>query len=514
MKPREYQLKAIEDIKAAYKKGYKRVLLVMPTGSGKTFTFSHMAKMAFDRGRNIIATGHKKTIFNQISNSFTKFGIPHGLIKGNIKNDLSQKAQVCSVQTIAVRLAKGTLGLDADLVIMDEAHHAAADQWAFLFDHFKDAYFLGVTATPCRLDGRGLGDFFEHMVLGPSVLDLVELGLFKVPVVYQPETLLDLTNISTSMGDFNTKELERAVNRSTITGNVIAEYKAKAEGRPAVAFCISVEHCKQVAWEFEQAGYSATWVASSLSEAEIEKRLKALEDGTIDLVCSCNLISEGTDISAIGCVIQLRPTHSLSLYLQMVGRARSGKGKPAPIILDHVGNFQRHGHPAQNREWSLSMTKKKVRKGNTEEADIKVSECKECFAVFLPADVCPECGAPVEKKKRVLSKVDGELKEVTLEEAQEIEEKKQKRMQVGRAGSLIELYDLAAQRGYKAGWIFHKYKVKVQREYDSCKGDKNKLVKFQNYWELMQWDTVSKSALERAITKKYNTFMSLKPKLK
>lgn len=515
MKPRPYQLKLESNIREGYKQKKKRVLMVSPTGSGKTFTFTYMAKKAYERGKKIVVITHKESILNQISKTFEIAGIPHGIIKAKRDQDLSKSVQVCSIQTLARRIASDKIQLDADLVIMDEAHHAAAGQWSFMFDYFKDAYFLGATATPCRLDGKGLGNLFEFMVIGPTVLELIELGNLVMPKVYRPDEPIDLSQVGTSMGDFNQRELDRAINRAKITGDVIANWKDKAEGLPTVAFCTSVDHCKQVAHEFNAAGYKASWVDGSMSSELIAKRLEQLGDGTITVLCSCNLISEGTDIPAIGCVIQIRATHSLSLYLQMVGRGlRPCEGKDSCIILDHVDNFQRHGHPAQDRQWSLDMTKKKVRKGQTEEADIKVSECKECYAVFLPADVCPECGTPVEKKKRVLSKVDGELKEVTLEEAQKIEEKKQKRMQVGRAGSLTELYEIAKDRGYKKGWILFKFKSKVLKEYKACGSDKNKLVKFQNHWELMQWDTVSEQALERAITKKYNTFMSLKPKLK
>ncbi len=515
MKPREYQLKLESNIKQGYSKGNKRALMVSPTGSGKTFTFTYMAHKAWKRGKKIVVICHKESILDQISDTFNVFGIPHGIIKGMRKKDLSQPVQICSVQTLTRRLAAGKLSLDADLVIMDEAHHAAAGQWSYLFDYFKGAYFLGATATPCRLDGKGLGELFEFMVLGPTVKDLISLGNLVMPKVFRPAQPIDLSQVGTSMGDFNKRELAIAVNKAKITGDVIANWQDKAKGLPTVVFCTSIDHCEQVTHEFNAAGYKASWVDGSMSSELIAKKLKQLSTGEITVLCSCELISEGTDIPAIGCAILLRPTHSLSLYLQQVGRAlRPCEGKEHCIILDHVDNFQRHGHPAQDREWSLDMDKKKVRKGNTEEADLKISECKHCYAVFLPADVCPECGTPVEKKERVLTKVDGELKEVTIEEAQKIEEKKQKRMQVGRAGSLTELYDIAAGRGYKRGWILHKFRVKVQREYDACKGDKNKLVKFQNYWELMQWDTISKQALERAITKKYNTFMSLKPKLK
>ncbi len=423
MNPREYQLKLESNIKQGYSKGNKRALMVSPTGSGKTFTFTYMAHKAWKRGKKIVVICHKESILDQISDTFNVFGIPHGIIKGMRKKDLSQPVQICSVQTLTRRLAAGKLSLEADLVIMDEAHHAAAGQWSYLFDYFKGAYFLGATATPCRLDGKGLGELFEFMVLGPTVKELIGLGNLVMPKVFRPAQPIDLSQVGTSMGDFNKRELAIAVNKAKITGDVIANWQDKAKGLPTVVFCTSIDHCEQVSKEFNLAGHKSSWVDGRMNSDLIANKLKQLGTGEITILCSCNLISEGTDIPAIGCVIQIRPTKSLSLYLQMVGRGlRPCEGKEHCIILDHVDNFQRHGHPAQDREWSLDMTKKK-KKG------IMVKECKHCYAVFIPDEkfkedkCCPECGESLQEEKvkdRMIGKIDGELREATEEEAEEI----------------------------------------------------------------------------------------------
>ena len=511
---RTYQKKLVQDVQAEYKKGFKRVMMVSPTGSGKTYTFSHMAKASADKGKRVLALTHKESILDQISESFESFGIDHGIIKAGRQQDLSLNVQVCSVQTLAIRLAKGKMDIDADFVIMDEAHHAAAGQWTFLADYFKDSYLLGATATPCRLDGRGLGDLFESLVMGPTVLELIEEKKLVLPRVYRPDTPIDLTQISTSMGDFNRGEMATVINRPKITGDTIAQYKKRGRNLPAVVFCCSIAHAEQVAFEFNQASIAADYIAGSMSSAVIKSKLRALASGSIKVLCSCDLISEGTDIPAVGCAILLRPTHSLSLYLQQVGRVlRPFEGKDESIILDQVDNILRHGHPAQDREWSLQQTKKKVRKGQTESEDINVKDCPECLATFMmPADCCPHCGHELEKKERLLSHVNGELKEVTLEDMEKAQQEaraKAKRRAVGMASSLDELWAIADERGYKIGWILYQYKLKVQKDFKKCLGDEQQLSDFCKRHDLMRWQA-TEAALDRALTVKYNNFISLK----
>ena len=196
-------------------------------------------------------------------------------------------------------------------------------------------------------------------------------------------------------------------------------------------------------------GYAAEAVDGAMDDADRKRILDGLGNGSVQVVCSCDLISEGTDIPAIACAILLRPTMSEGLYIQQVGRAlRTMDGKEHAIILDHVGNVLRHGLPDMEREWSLEGRPKGKRK-TSDEPTIGVKQCKSCFAVFAPAPQCPECGAAVEMQGRKIEHVDGELTEITTVE------RKLKRMEVGQARTLDDLKRIASERGYKRGWVYH-----------------------------------------------------------
>ena len=259
----------------------------------------------------------------------------------------------------------------------------------------------------------------------------------------------------TQMGDFKKDDANDAVDRPTITGDAVAHYRKLCDGAPAVAFCVSVAHAHHVAEQFRGAGYLAESVDGSMSDEERVRILGGLDNGTVQIVCSCDIISEGTDIPKIAAAILLRPTMSEGLYLQQVGRAlRVCDGKDYAVILDHVGNTKRHGMPTQDREWSLKGRKKKKR-SEREEVNIGIAQCDNCFAVFSPAPVCPECGEIIkETARKAPEEVGGELVEVSAIV------KKAARMEVGRARTKEDLVRIASERGYKKGWVYQMMKLK------------------------------------------------------
>lgn len=459
MQLRSYQSTAVEGIRAALKGGSKAPLLVLPTGGGKTIVFSHIAANASAKNKRVLVLVHRIELMRQTSEKLQFFGVRHGLINPQYTPDLHAKVQVASVQTLIKRIEKYRPYFQPDLIIVDEAHHGVAGTWRNIIAAYPTAKVLGVTATPVRGDGKGLGveagGLFDDIVIGPQVQELIDMGFLVKPKIFAP-SVVDLSGVRTKMGDYDKKEIESRVDKPSITGNAVEHYRRICDGTPAVAFCVSIAHAEHVAAEFKAAGYRAHAVDGSMEDGERKRILNGLGDGSVHVVASCDLISEGTDIPAIGCAILLRPTKSTGLYIQQVGRAlRPCEGKEYAVILDHVGNVLTHGLPEEVREWSLDGENKKEKK-DKQEPSIKLKQCPQCYIVHEPQPdkCCPECGHQyIVKPQRQLDQHDGELQEITKEAA--IALQKERAKEVGMAKTYEDLLAVERKRGYKAGWARH-----------------------------------------------------------
>jgi superfamily II DNA or RNA helicase len=442
MNLRPYQQQLVTDIRLQYQLGHRKVLMVLSTGGGKTCIFSHIAQAAAKKGNRICILVHRAELLDQASRSLSSMSVQHGLIQANRAMDLSAPVQVASVQTLARRLHK----LPRDffqLVIIDEAHHSNAGTWARTLEHFHQAHLLGVTATPCRGDGRGLGDYYQSMVEGPSAAWLTDNGYLAPARVLAPPGF-DTTGLRKRMGDFDTKEAEHRI--GTIMGDCLSHYRKHLDGQTAIAFCCSVAHAEAVARLFMGAGIPAASIDGSMTSEQRRDLLQALGTGRIRILTSCALIGEGVDVPSVGGCILLRPTASTSLHLQMIGRClRPSPGKAAAVVLDHVGNTLRLGHHLEPRDWTLDGLAKRDR-----EKAPSVKVCPQCFATSMSAaQVCRECGhvfAPQETRE--LKQVEGELVEVVARE---------RKREQGSAQSLQDLIALGQQRGYKnaVAWAKH-----------------------------------------------------------
>lgn len=349
--------------------------------------------------------------------------------------------QVASVQTLSRRLSRSHY--QPGLIIVDEAHHATAGTWRKILNRFPQSKVLGVTATPCRTDGQGLSDIFDCMVEGPTVKDLTAMGFLCKPKVYGPPHAIDLQGVKRRGGDFDAKDLTERVDRPTITGDVISHYRKLADRQPAIAFCVSVAHAQHVAADFRAAGYSSMCLDGSMADTARRAAIEGLANGSIHVLTSCDIISEGTDIPTVSVAILLRPTQSTGLFLQQVGRAlRPAPGKEYALILDHAGNCMRHGMPDEDREWDLKGQPKTTKSKNDEPA---IKQCEKCYHVYRPAPCCPNCGHAPEIRERKVDHKDGELIEIT-------EIQRQKRQEVGQARTLEALLEVARRRGYNPAW--------------------------------------------------------------
>ncbi len=451
---RPYQIAATDQIRDAYRAGKRSPVLVSPTGSGKTVIFGYVAQNAAAKGKRVLILAHRRELIRQASRKLAESGVPHGIISPGFTPN-RELVQVASVQTLARRLNDLP---SFDLIVIDEAHHAVAGQWARIIEAQPGAKLLGVTATPERLDGRGLGvsadGCFDEMVLGPRVGDLIDGGFLTPARVYAPAHAPDLSGVRIKGGDFASDQLEERINVATITGDVLAHWRRLANGLPTIAFCISVQHAENVAATFRMAGIRAVCGHGGLSPSDRDAAIAGLANGKVQVLTTCDLVSEGLDVPAVGAVILLRPTKSLGLYLQQVGRGlRPAPGKQHLLVLDHAGCTMIHGLPEEDRAWSLQGRPKGAKPPQT-------WQCSACFAIQKPARICIACGSAEEvddKKKgnggREIIQADGELVEVDRTRMEHLRAAKLADILTGRE-TKEQLQEIARAKGYHHFWVY------------------------------------------------------------
>lgn len=463
IKLRDYQQTAIEGVREAFRAGHRAPLLVAPTGAGKTVMFGFVASETAKRGRRVLILAHRRELIRQASRKLTETGVAHGIIApGNTPTrDL---VQVASVQTLGRRLNRAEA---PDLIVIDEAHHAVAGQWAQIIAAYPQARLMGVTATPERMDGRGLGveagGCFDALVMGPAVADLVTGGFLTPTKIWAPSEAPDLSGVRTRGGDYDAGALADAMAKPQIVGDAVVHYQKHAPGQPAILFSPSVAHAEAMAEAFRAAGIRAVAASGATDPGKRDAAIAGLATGAVQVLCSCDLISEGLDVPAVGAVILLRPTKSLGLYLQQVGRGlRPAAGKTHLVVLDHAGNTLRHGPPEMPREWGLAGRPKKKR----DQDDVPPArQCPECFAVHAPAACCPECGHEYETKAREIEHVAGELQDVTDTMAARWG-KHIPLSKVLRDARDEDLAAIARARGYAKGWVWHMRRQREQRRHE------------------------------------------------
>ena len=402
MQLRDYQVEAITNVKKSFLNDAKSVLLTLPTGAGKTVIFSQITKLAKSKGSNVLILVHRKELIDQAGDKLTKANVKYGIIAAGHK-PIDSNVQVASVQTLINRL--NNLWIPS-IIIIDEAHHAVASSWQKVFNHYKDTLKLGVTATPMRMTGAGLGEVFDDLIVGSTIPELVELGHLAKHEVYAPPNKLNLDKIRTIRGDFNKKEVEDELDKVDIVGDAVENYRRLGNNKPAIAFCISVKHGQYVTNKFKQAGYTAELITGSMKSDDRNTLVDNFKTGKIQILVSIDVVSEGFDVEGCYVAILLRPTKSEGLYIQQVGRVLRPEPNKTAIVLDHVGNTKRHGFVDDIREFDLHQKAKAKRKGEIAPA---VETCEQCFAVYRPQPICPVCGHKKEVTKREITYEDGEL---------------------------------------------------------------------------------------------------------
>jgi DNA repair protein RadD len=455
---RLYQEKLLEDLRQSMRQGHRRILAVMPTGAGKGTTIAVMVRTAAERGKRVLILAHRKELITDLSKRIAALGIDHGIICAGHLEDLTKPVQVGSVQTVVRRIDRIP---EPSLIVQDEAHHLIrGNMWGRIIDAWPDAYLIGKTATPARLSGEGLGEghggYFTDMVLGPTVADLMFCGFLSALRIYAPPVIADLSGIRRRAGDYANDQAAAAMDRPTVTGDAIAHYQRLAAGQQAIAFCCNVAHAVSVCDAFKTAGISAALLLGNTTDRD--QVVAQYAAGIVRVLVTVDVVSEGFDVPAASCAILLRPTQSLGLYLQQVGRVlRPAPGKEHAVILDHVGNVHRHGFPDDHRDWSLDDRLKRSRGAGA--AAPTVRTCQVCFAAFPPQPACPCCGTPVPiQPARQLRQVAGELKELHREAV------RQRTQERRRARTLPELMAIARQRGYSPAWAWKVHAARARTQ--------------------------------------------------
>lgn len=448
---RPYQQRDLDEIRAAFLSGARAVLYVAPTGSGKTVLFTSLVDGTLRNGKRCIIIAHRIEIVEQVSTALAGLGVPHGVIAPGFP-DTPEPVQVASIATLVRRIDRHD---HYDLIVVDESHHAVAGTWRRVIDAMPRAKVLGVTATPERLDGRGLGDVFGEMVIGPTTAELIEAGYLSRFTCFAPTTP-DLCGISTRAGDFAVDELAGVMARPVVIGSAVESYEKLCPGRRAIVYGVDRRHSMMLAQRFIERGHKAAHLDGDTPKDERRALIKALMTGEIHVITNCGLISEGLDVPAVEAVLLARPTQSLALYLQQVGRAlRPSPGKARALILDCAGNLYRHGMPDSDRQWSLDGKPRRQR----EPGDMpRLRHCEHCEAINPPkAKTCMACGADLEPTPHEQREIEAELRRV--EHLRRIEALRG--MSYGKALQWAgrdesKLHQVAAARGYRRGWIWHR----------------------------------------------------------
>jgi len=432
---RPFQIDVRDQTYAAWQLGLRNVMAVMPTGSGKTVLFSDV--IAHNQGP-CVAIAHRQELVTQISTALARNGVRHKIVgpasvaRQCTNNHLAEcqrnyidptsKVAVAGVDTLVRHDANDPWLKQVTLSVTDEAHHVLGDnKWGKAMVMFPNARGLGVTATPTRADGQGLGahadGLFEMMVVGPGMRDLINMRYLCEYRVFAPPSDIDLSAVPLSAsGDYSPPKLAQAVHKSHIVGDVVKHYLRIAPGKLGVTFAVDVEAATDIAKAYREAGVKAEVVSANTPDALRASILRKFRARDVLQLVNVDLFGEGFDLPAIEVVSMARPTQSYALYAQQFGRSlRPLEGKEYAIIIDHVGNVHRHGLPDAPRVWTLDRRERRSK--NDTASIIPTKTCAMCTRAYERVyATCPYCGHYTEPAQRGSPEfVDGDLFELSPE---------------------------------------------------------------------------------------------------
>lgn len=472
VKLRPFQARAIAECRKKVAAGKKRVVLVAPTGAGKTVMGSELINGAVAKGNPCLFLAHRKELIDQSFAKLEAFGVTAGVLMGqDRRRDDYLPVQIASVQTLRNRLDRLP---PAKLIIVDECHHSLANTYRMILDAYPEAIVIGLTATPWPPGRAGLADVYEDLVVAATPAELMRDGYLVRYDAFGYDAP-DLHDVKMVAGEFNQKDLGLACNTAVLVGSVVREYLEHARGRRGILFPVNVEHSQTLVAEFRSFGVVAEHLDCHTPKLERERILAGLASGAVTIVSSVGVLTEGFDCPAAEVCILARPTQSLTLHLQMIGRVlRPCDGKVKALVHDHAGNLMRHGFPEDERTYSLTTTPKRDRAMHT---------CPFCCLVFgalRPDGTCPHCrklvappeAPPLEEPGATALKLVVDGKRLTIDEIRAMRGERGFRVDMSdeelvrvvtataeeKAAEHRRLLEVAELKGYPTGWAAHRYR--------------------------------------------------------
>lgn len=447
MKLREYQAELIGKIRFAILHGSKSIVSVLGCGGGKSVIQAEIAHSATDKGNKVLFLVHRKELCEQISNTFTAQGVDMDL------------CSVSMVQTVSRHIEK----IQAPkIIITDEAHHSTANTYKKIYNAFPDALRLGFTATPCRLNAGGLGEVYEDLITSVSTKWLID-NHYLSPYKYYSVKLADTSGLHVKAGDYKADEIAELMQSKEIYGETVKQWERLAKGRKTIAYCASVKAAEETAEQFRQAGYTAASLSGSTPKEQRTQIMQDFRDSKIMILTNCELFGEGLDVPDCECTVLLRPTQSLTLYIQQSMRSMRYMPDKTAIIIDHVGNCYLHGLPDDNREWTLEP---KAKQANM----VKIRECPMCFSVYPPTkQKCPYCGYAAVKE---IQRKDKEVVEIDLVEMKRQDDIRNTRLADAVLETWAQVVEFQKIHKYKFAWCIRYAAVNdipIPHKYDNMR---------------------------------------------
>lgn len=443
LRPDQQQLK--DSIYNDWNHGARNVMGVLSTGGGKSIIVSDIILDGARSGFQQAVIAHRNELVAQMSMHIANRDIPHRIIgsSATVRQITQQHRQEFGRSFVNPSAHTAVVGVDTliarreklehwtkqtDLWVIDEGHHVLCDnKWGKAVDMFPRARGLGVTATPLRADGRGLGreydGVFDTLRTGLNMRGLINIGALADFEIVCPKSDLEVEDVPVgASGDWSNKKLRTAAKRSHIVGDVVQAYIKYAGGKQAICFATDVETAGEIADNFKKAGIPAAALSATTNFLVRQKYIQEFRDGKLSVLVNVDLFDEGFDVPACHAVIMARPTASLGKYRQMVGRAlRVFPGKPYGLIIDHVSNVIRHGLPDKEIPWTLERRERKTKR---DPGELELTVCKWCTKPYMRYEIkCPHCGQepPLpEPRDRSISVVEGDLVLLTKEKLDEM----------------------------------------------------------------------------------------------